>query len=71
MLEKPIVASQGCHRGVVGYHVRLTRERAPVRARAVTLFALCLLFLEALIWRLCNVVAGFETHYSAMRWQAL
>lgn len=26
--------------GVVGYHVRLTRERSPVRARAVAFFTL-------------------------------
>ena len=38
---------RSCHhilsfRGVVGYHVRLTRERSPVRTRTKAAFALCM-----------------------------
>ena len=46
ILKKSHHASEGRHRGVVGYHVRLTRERAPVRARAVTFFVI---YLSALL----------------------
>ena len=37
----------------------------------MTLFALCLLFLEALVLRPCNASIGLKTLYSAMLWRAL
>ena len=45
-----VAASGRGHRGVVGYHVCLTRTRSPVRSRTVTLF-----FWELFYLFLCGI----------------